>query len=628
MIGRRGLGVILRVVVSTALGVAAGVLLGWSVPAVRGLASWGASTASMPWTALTLAGAGAAMLVRPPARRRLAVVVAVMAVISLVAPSWVAWVQGQVWPAAMRAPAPGIDVATLLLAAAAWATSSSTAPDGLATGLGAGAGAVAGLSLMGRLVGAGWLTDAGAGADEAGMAWTGAVMILLLTAAVWLLDAQRDGPVVEDGRRHRIVGGVAALLAPIIVVWAIPAPAAPTRVDYATTALLVVATSLVAQLVLVASFHRDALTAVETMLDASPAPVLFLDLPGTIVRANRAVADAFGWPQEQLVGRSVAELLPAALPQVEAVGGPDPVGSAESAWDPVPRRLTATRRDGTTFPAELTLSPVRLRGRAVVAATVRDVTAHERQLRDLSDVQSMFMTAVSHELRTPLTVVMGIAETLAQHGDAVADDQRTDLLERLAAHARRLDVLLGDLLDLDRLQRGVFHAVQSLDVTEIVGDQARRSAADLGLDVRVDLGREIPEVHADPVLLPRVIDNLLVNAAKYAGGPVEVSVRTQEGGVVIVVDDRGPGVRSEMRDLVFEPFRRGDRVNTATPGVGIGLSLVASVAAAANGRAWVQTRDDGANGASFRVFLPASAPTTIILGEADAPAPTARPAAG
>ena len=383
-----------------------------------------------------------------------------------------------------------------------------------------------------------------------------------------------------------------------------------------------------AQLALVASYHRDALTAVETMLDASPAPVLFLELAGTIVRANRAVADVFGWPQEQLVGRSVAELLPAALPQVEAVGRPDPLGDREPDRDPAPRRLAATRRDGTTFPAELTLSPVRLRGRAVVAATVRDVTAHERQLRDLSDVQSMFMTAVSHELRTPLTVVMGIAETLAEHEDVVGDDQRTVLLERLAVHARRLDVLLGDLLDLDRLQRGVFHAVQSLDVTEIVGDQARRSAADLGLDVRVDLGREIPEVHADPVLLPRVIDNLLVNAAKYAGGPVEVSVRAQEGGVLIVVDDRGPGVRPEMRDRVFEPFRRGDRVNTATPGVGIGLSLVASVAAAADGRAWVQARDDGASGASFRVFLPAAAPRTIILGEAEQPARTVRHAPG
>ena len=550
----------------------------------------------------------------------MATIVALMALVSLSAPASVVSLQQAVWADAARAPAPGIDLATLLLVAAMWTTTATNATAGLATGFGAGAGAVAVLSMVGRAMGAGWLTDAGAGTTEAGMALPSAAMILLLTVAVWRLDADGPTSIVAGWRRHRLIGGLAALLVPVVVVWVIPVPTSPARADYALTALLVVCISLLTQLTLLVSQHRDALAAIETMLDAAPEPTLFLTPAGTIVRANRAVAEAFGWSRRQLVNRSVALLVPGALAHVEDAVPPGPLARERSAVRLAPHLLTAVRRDGMTVPVELTVAHVRLRGRMLVAATVRDVSAHEQQLRELSDVQSLFMTAVSHELRTPLTVVMGIAETLVLHPAELREHQGEALLERLAVHARRLDVLLSDLLDLDRLQRGVFHAVLSLDVAGVVREQVARSASDLELEVRLEVTPALPEVPADPVLLPRVIDNLLTNAAKYAEGPVDVRVRGQEGGVLVVVDDRGPGVPPEMRDRVFEPFRRGDRVNAATPGVGIGLSLVAGVAAAANGRAWVQARDDGVPGASFRLFLPAAVARTITLGEADQPA--------
>lgn len=599
------------VVVVPALAIATIVLVGWSVPAGEGLTSWGAQTASTPWTALMLAGIGAALIAPPRIRRWLSLVVTLMGVVSLFAPELVVSIQELVWADATQAPGPGIDVAVLLLTAATWTTTSANAPDGLSTTLAAGAGAVAVLSLVGRAIGAGWLTDAGAGSTEAGMSLPSTAMILLLSAGVWLLRAEASDLLVRGRRHQRVVAGITAVLVPVVVVWVFPTPAVPTRVDYATTALLVVSITLAAQLAFVASYHRDALRTVETMLDASPEPTLFVEVSGTIVRANRAMAETFGWSREELIGMPVDLLVPATLPHVEGLGRPTGDRGHDPVHAPPSQRVTAILRDGTSFPAEVTLSPVRLRGLTLVAATVRDVTAHEQQvalLHNLQQMQAMFMTAVSHELRTPLTVVMGAAETLLRHGGDLDDHERRAMLERLMANAGRLDVLLGDLLDVDRLRRGVVSTAMELDAGAVVHAQARRSAQELALDVEIDVADDVPRVVADPVLLPRVLDNLLANAAKYGGGSVEVHVRREDGGLVIVVDDHGPGVPEEMRDQVFEPFRRGDRINSATPGVGIGLSLVAGVAAAADGRAWVQDRDDGGPGASFRLFLPARVP--------------------
>jgi PAS domain S-box-containing protein len=237
---------------------------------------------------------------------------------------------------------------------------------------------------------------------------------------------------------------------------------------------------------------------------------------------------------------------------------------------------------------------------ALQASERREREAADR-LRVLDDMKNTFLAAVSHELRSPLTTILGLALTL-ERGDVPAEDG-ADLLRRLASNARKLDRLLADLLDIDRLSRGIIEPqVHEVDV----GALARVTVNSLDLP----RGRTVA-VEADPVVAPvdpakveRIVENLVMNAVRHTedATSIWVRVRAHDGGVLISVEDDGRGVPPDLWTDIFEPFRQGPTVSSHSPGTGIGLSLVSRFAALHGGRAWVEDREGG--GASFRVFLP------------------------
>jgi PAS domain S-box-containing protein len=239
----------------------------------------------------------------------------------------------------------------------------------------------------------------------------------------------------------------------------------------------------------------------------------------------------------------------------------------------------------------------------LAAALERERAAGEH-LRAVDEMKTTFLQAVSHDLRTPLTTILGIALTLERgSAGALPADEVADLLHRLSSNARKLDGLLGDLLDLDRLARGTL--------------TPRRQVVDLGVLVRrVVQDADVNDEHAVVVDAPavqiavdapkveRIVENLVVNAAKHtqAGTTIWVRVQAQRDGVLLVVEDEGPGVPAQLRERIFQPFHQGRNVADHAPGSGIGLALVAQFSSLHGGRAWIQDRPGG--GASFRVFLP------------------------
>ncbi|MEX2203962.1 MAG: ATP-binding protein [Actinomycetota bacterium] len=231
----------------------------------------------------------------------------------------------------------------------------------------------------------------------------------------------------------------------------------------------------------------------------------------------------------------------------------------------------------------------------------RDAT---QQLRALDDMKNTFLEAVSHDLRTPLTSILGSALTLEQAGLEIPRDDALDLLRRIAANARKLERLLSDLLDLDRLQRGIVSPqLRPTDVGALVAQSVQESELLGGRQIELSTVGLI--VNVDAAKVERIVENLLANAARHtpAGTPLWVRVIGEPGGgVLIAVDDAGPGVPDGMKDAVFEAFRQGDGGPNPSPGVGVGLSLVARFAELHGGRAWVEDRPGG--GASFRVYLP------------------------
>ena len=225
------------------------------------------------------------------------------------------------------------------------------------------------------------------------------------------------------------------------------------------------------------------------------------------------------------------------------------------------------------------------------------------RLRALDELKNTFLHAVSHELRTPLAAVLGFALTLEREEVQLPTEERRDIVRRLAANARKLDQLLSDLLDLDRLDRGIVEPRRRpTDVAALVRRTVENSDVVGTRPVRVEARLVVASIDAPKV--ERIVENLLANAARHTPPDSSIWVRVgpQEDGVLISVEDDGPGVPEDIRDTIFEPFRQGPGAPAHSPGVGIGLSLVARFAELHGGRAWVEERPGG--GAAFKVFLP------------------------
>jgi signal transduction histidine kinase/integral membrane sensor domain MASE1 len=254
---------------------------------------------------------------------------------------------------------------------------------------------------------------------------------------------------------------------------------------------------------------------------------------------------------------------------------------------------------------------------AYMVGTVQDVTEAARaseeladalkrerevanQLREIDQMKTTFMSAVSHDLRTPLTTIMGLADVLIKRFDGLQRSEIIDALSRMEASAGRASKVLLNLLDVDRVSRGAVEPVGSkVDLAGLVA----RAALSLDPAERLRVKHSSGEVNAwvDEGLAERIIDNLLQNAIRYTpkGSAITTRVVEQADGVVVCVDDSGPGIPDEMKTSIFEPFKSGGE---RTTGTGVGLYLVARFSELHGGRAWVEDRPDG--GSSFRVFFP------------------------
>jgi PAS domain S-box-containing protein len=227
-----------------------------------------------------------------------------------------------------------------------------------------------------------------------------------------------------------------------------------------------------------------------------------------------------------------------------------------------------------------------------------------QRLRALDEMKNTFLEAVSHDLRTPLTSILGSALTLEQTQLDIPREDALDLVHRIAGNARKLERLLGDLLDLDRLQRGIISPQRRpTNLQELVGRAVDETENPHGREIRIDVAPLVASV--DGAKVERIIENLVSNALRHTPENADIWVRAdgRDGGVLLVVEDDGPGIPEELKEEIFEPFRQAPgSAAEHSPGVGVGLSLVRRFAELHGGRAWVEDRDGG--GASFHVFLP------------------------
>jgi len=232
---------------------------------------------------------------------------------------------------------------------------------------------------------------------------------------------------------------------------------------------------------------------------------------------------------------------------------------------------------------------------AVDRATLQAEAFEAEALRRSDALKTALLRSVSHDLRSPLTAILASAGGLANAELTLDDADREGLVETIRAEARRLDRVVGNLLDLSRLEAGAVDPHRELwPVDELVG-QAVESIAEGAERVVVELDPDAPPVRADAAQVERAIANLVENALRYSPAGSRVVVRTDHGTreLRIHVLDRGPGLSDTERAAVFEPFRRGTGAAGKGRGSGLGLAIARGFVEANGGRLWAQADQGG-----------------------------------
>lgn len=340
------------------------------------------------------------------------------------------------------------------------------------------------------------------------------------------------------------------------------------------------------------------------LLDAVPDGIVVIAADRTVGEMNRAAERLSGWPRDEAIGRFYGDVIPLR----DASGflvheRNDPFTRLLRTVVATPEReYTLLRKDGTEAAVAVRASFVRDDGHrlATVVLVVREIGRRKRLDRMRSDLVS----TVSHEIRSPLTSVKGFTSTLLNKWERFSDEQKKVMLRTINYDADRVTRLLGDLLDISRLEAGRLELKrQEVDLAAIATDAVMRLRLDAEQHtIEVEFSESFPKVTADPGRVEQVLMNLIENALKYAK-PGRVLVQGSDDGseVSLRVTDEGEGIPADHLPHIFTKFyRRGSGERRS--GTGLGLYICKGIVEAHGGRLWVERSDT--TGTVFAFTLP------------------------
>jgi two-component system sensor histidine kinase KdpD len=264
-----------------------------------------------------------------------------------------------------------------------------------------------------------------------------------------------------------------------------------------------------------------------------------------------------------------------------------------------------------------------LAGQAAIALERVLLAEHAQQEQveaEAERLRTALLSSLSHDMRTPLGAITGAASSLLEDRGALSDTQRRDLLNAILDESQRMNRLIGNLLDMIRVETGALEVQRDWQpLEEVVGVALIRLDERLKEHpVRVSLPADLPLLWIDGLLIEQVFVNLLENAVKYtpAGTAIEISAAAGDGQVIVDVADRGPGFPPGEEAKVFDKFYRVPTggAGTGAGGVGLGLTICRGIITAHGGRIRAENRAGG--GAVFRFTLPlAGRPPEGVPGE-------------
>jgi PAS domain S-box-containing protein len=342
----------------------------------------------------------------------------------------------------------------------------------------------------------------------------------------------------------------------------------------------------------------------EALLDALPDGVVVIGADRTVRTMNRAAERLTGWSRAEATGSFYG----AVLPLRDASGflvheHADPFRGGLSTVSSTPEiEYALARRDGTEAPVAIRAAFIRDGDQRLesVVVSLREIGSRKRLDRAASDL----ISTVSHEIRSPLTSVKGFTSTLLSKWERFSDEQKRVMLQTINYDADRVTRLLGDLLDVSRLEAGRLELKrQEVDLAAIATDAVARlrlNAEEHRLEVSFPEG--FPKITADPGRIEQVLINLIENAIKYATpGTVTVSGADTGGQVVVRVSDEGEGIDPDHLPNIFLKFYRRGSGERRT-GTGLGLYICRGIVQAHDGELIVERSDP--TGTVFAVRLP------------------------
>ncbi|MBX3056729.1 MAG: sensor histidine kinase KdpD [Anaerolineae bacterium] len=254
---------------------------------------------------------------------------------------------------------------------------------------------------------------------------------------------------------------------------------------------------------------------------------------------------------------------------------------------------------------------------ALERAQLAEQARQTRLLEETEKLQNALLNSISHDLRTPLATITGALSSLHDDADLLSEEARREMVLTAWEEARRLNRLVGNLLDITRLESGAMRVMRHpVEAPELVAAALAQMPHRLeGRLLELAIPDDLPLVLADFSLMVQALVNLIDNALKYAppDEPVQIEATAQGNEVMIAIKDRGPGLPETERERIFEKFYRA-----APPGVGgtgLGLAISKGIVEAHHGRITAQNRPGG--GAVFMIWLPVAEAVGVEMGSGD-----------
>ncbi|MFO0822172.1 MAG: PAS domain S-box protein [Gemmataceae bacterium] len=366
------------------------------------------------------------------------------------------------------------------------------------------------------------------------------------------------------------------------------------------------------------------------VIDAALDCILTIDREGRIIEFNPAAERTFGYSKAEVLGRRLGEMIVPLSHRTQHEAGM--ARYMETGVSSILGKqllgLPALRKDGTSFPTELTVVKMELGGEPVFTAFLRDITkvqeAEAKQREATAQMakaaetavasdraKSLFLANMSHEVRTPMAAVIGYADMLLD--PELQTEERMRIVHGIKRNGRHLLALINDILDLSKIEAGKLEIERVKcrlwrtvgEALSVAGVAAQEKQIQLSA---VPVGTLPQFITTDPIRFRQILDNLLSNAVKFTpeGRHVELrllmeNVRTPQ--LVVHVEDQGIGMSSEILERLFEAFIQADSSTTRRyGGTGLGLSITRKLAHALGGE--ITVRSQVGVGSCFTLTLP------------------------